>query len=150
MEQITDHGNDNFAYIDSVQEAQKVLVKEFWGTLHTIAKDVKLQVEFNPARVQAYRLIGYENRILAAEDFNDDRKDSGDTLRQIALQGREREPEPAPQPRRERRRCHALVGLYVHCIGGGVRHGAARLQVLRGRGPGGCSPLGPGFSGPRP
>ena len=78
MEQIADHGNGNFAYIDSAQEAQKVLVKEFGGTLHTIAKDVKLQVEFNPARVQAYRLIGYENRILAAEDFNGDRKDSGD------------------------------------------------------------------------
>jgi Ca-activated chloride channel family protein len=78
MEQIADHGNGNFAYIDSAHEAQKVLVKEFGGTLHIIAKDVKLQVEFNPARVQAYRLIGYENRILAAEDFNDDLKDSGD------------------------------------------------------------------------
>ena len=78
MEQIADHGNGNFAYIDSVHEAQKVLVREFGGTLYTIAKDVKLQVEFNPARVQAYRLIGYENRVLAAEDFNDDRKDSGD------------------------------------------------------------------------
>jgi Ca-activated chloride channel family protein len=78
MEQIADHGNGNFAYIDSAHEAQKVLVKEFGGTLHTIAKDVKLQVEFNPARVQAYRLVGYENRVLAAEDFNDDEKDSGD------------------------------------------------------------------------
>ena len=78
MEQIADHGNGNFAYIDSTHEAQKVLVQEFGGTLYTIAKDVKLQVEFNPARVQAYRLIGYENRMLAAEDFNDDRKDSGD------------------------------------------------------------------------
>ena len=78
MEQIADHGNGNFAYIDSAHEAQKVLVQEFGGTLYTIAKDVKLQVEFNPARVQAYRLIGYENRMLAAEDFNDDRKDSGD------------------------------------------------------------------------
>ena len=78
MEQIADHGNGNFAYIDSAHEARKVLVKEFGGTLYTIAKDVKLQVEFNPARVQAYRLIGYENRILAAEDFNDDLKDSGD------------------------------------------------------------------------
>ena len=78
MEQIADHGNGNFAYIDSVHEAQKVLVREFGGTLYTIAKDVKLQVEFNPARVQAYRLIGYENRVMAAEDFNDDRKDSGD------------------------------------------------------------------------
>ena len=78
MEQLADHGNGNFAYIDSTHEAQKVLVQEFGGTLYTIAKDVKLQVEFNPARVQAYRLIGYENRMLAAEDFNDDRKDSGD------------------------------------------------------------------------
>ena len=78
MEQIADHGNGNFAYIDSAHEARKVLVREFGGTLYTIAKDVKLQVEFNPARVQAYRLIGYENRMLAAEDFNDDRKDSGD------------------------------------------------------------------------
>ena len=78
MEQIADQGNGNFAYIDSAHEAQKVLVQEFGGTLYTIAKDVKLQVEFNPARVQAYRLIGYENRMLAAEDFNDDRKDSGD------------------------------------------------------------------------
>jgi len=78
MEQIADHVNGNFAYIDSVHEAHKVLVREFGGTLYTIAKDVKLQVEFNPARVQAYRLIGYENRMLAAEDFNDDRKDSGD------------------------------------------------------------------------
>ena len=78
MEQIADHGNGNFAYIDSASEAHKVLVREFGGTLYTIAKDVKLQVEFNPARVQAYRLIGYENRVLAAEDFNDDRKDAGD------------------------------------------------------------------------
>jgi len=78
MEQIADHGNGNFAYIDSAHEAQKVLVQEFGGTLYTIAKDVKLQVEFNPAHVRAYRLIGYENRMLAAEDFNDDRKDSGD------------------------------------------------------------------------
>ena len=78
MEQIADHGNGNFAYIDSAQEARKVLVSEFGGTLYTIAKDVKLQVEFNPAHVQAYRLIGYENRMLAEEDFNDDLKDSGD------------------------------------------------------------------------
>ena len=78
VEQIADHGNGNFAYIDSAHEARKVLVQEFGGTLYTIAKDVKLQVEFNPARLQAYRLIGYENRMLAAEDFNDDRKDSGD------------------------------------------------------------------------
>lgn len=78
METLADKGNGNFAYIDNLQEAQKVLVQEFWGTLFTIAKDVKIQVEFNPLNVIAYRLIGYENRRLAAEDFNDDRKDAGE------------------------------------------------------------------------
>jgi Ca-activated chloride channel family protein len=78
MEQIADHGNGNFAYIDSALEAKKVLVSEMGGTLLTIAKDVKLQVEFNPTRVAAYRLIGYENRLLAAEDFADDTKDAGE------------------------------------------------------------------------
>jgi Ca-activated chloride channel family protein len=78
MEQIADHGNGNFAYIDSALEAKKVLVTEMGGTLVTVAKDVKIQVEFNPDRVAAYRLIGYENRMLASEDFNDDRKDAGE------------------------------------------------------------------------
>lgn len=78
MEVLADKGNGNFAYIDNLQEAQKVLVQEFWGTLFTIAKDVKIQIEFNPSNVLAYRLIGYENRRLAAEDFNDDRKDAGE------------------------------------------------------------------------
>ena len=78
MEQIADHGNGNFAYIDSELEARKVLVTEMGGTLLTVAKDVKIQVEFNPARVAAYRLIGYENRLLAAQDFNDDTKDAGE------------------------------------------------------------------------
>ncbi len=78
MEQIADHGNGNFAYIDSALEAKKVLVSEMGGTLLTIAKDVKLQVEFNPIRVAAYRLIGYENRLLADEDFDDDTKDAGE------------------------------------------------------------------------
>ncbi|MCJ7629381.1 MAG: von Willebrand factor type A domain-containing protein, partial [Longimicrobiales bacterium] len=78
MEQIADHGNGNFSYIDSALEARKVLVNEMGGTLLTIAKDVKLQVEFNPNRVLAYRLIGYENRLLAAEDFADDTKDAGE------------------------------------------------------------------------
>jgi Ca-activated chloride channel family protein len=78
MEQIADHGNGNFSYIDSALEAKKVLVNEMGGTLLTIAKDVKLQVEFNPTRVAAYRLIGYENRLLAAEDFEDDTKDAGE------------------------------------------------------------------------
>jgi Ca-activated chloride channel family protein len=78
MEILADKGNGNYAYIDNIQEAQKVLVSEFGGTLFTIAKDVKLQVELNPAKVKAYRLIGYENRLLRDEDFNDDRKDAGD------------------------------------------------------------------------
>ncbi len=78
MEALADHGNGNYAYIDNLLEARKVLVTEMGGTLLTIAKDVKIQVEFNPSRVQAYRLIGYENRLLAAEDFNDDTKDAGE------------------------------------------------------------------------
>ncbi len=78
MEKLADHGNGNFAYIDTEFEARKVLVSEFGGTLHTIAKDLKVQVEFNPTRVRGYRLIGYENRMLAAEGFNDDTKDAGD------------------------------------------------------------------------
>ncbi len=78
MEQIADHGNGNFAYVDNLFEARKVLVEEMGGTLLTLAKDVKLQVEFNPARAASYRLIGYENRLLANEDFNDDTKDAGE------------------------------------------------------------------------
>jgi len=78
MEKLADKGNGNHAYIDGLNEAKKVLVNEFGGTLFTIAKDVKLQVEFNPARVQAYRLIGYENRLLNKEDFNNDKKDAGE------------------------------------------------------------------------
>lgn len=78
MEALADHGNGNYAYVDSPAEAQKVLVREAGSTLVTIAKDVKLQVEFNPARVASYRLIGYENRALADRDFNDDRKDAGE------------------------------------------------------------------------
>ena len=78
MEVLADKGNGNYAYIDDIMEAKKVLVNEFGGTLFTIAKDVKLQIEFNPAQVKAYRLIGYENRQLQAEDFNNDRKDAGE------------------------------------------------------------------------
>jgi len=78
LETLADKGNGNHAYIDNMQEAQKVFGKEFGGTLYTIAKDVKIQVEFNPAKVQAYRLIGYENRLLADEDFVDDAKDAGE------------------------------------------------------------------------
>lgn len=78
MEQLANHGNGSYAYIDSEREAAKVLVSEFAGTLFTIAKDVKVQVEFNPRGVRAYRLIGYENRALRPEDFADDRKDAGE------------------------------------------------------------------------
>ena len=78
MEKLADNGNGNYAYIDNINEARKVLVNEITSTLYTIAKDVKLQVEFNPAHVKEYRLIGYENRLLNKEDFNDDKKDSGD------------------------------------------------------------------------
>ena len=78
MEQIADHGNGNFHYIDGLLEARKVLVEEMGGTLLTLAKDVKVQVEFNPARVAGYRLIGYENRLLNPEDFSDDTKDAGE------------------------------------------------------------------------
>lgn len=78
MEILADKGNGNYAYIDNLQEAKKVFVTEFGGTLFTIAKDVKLQIEFNPSKVQAYRLIGYENRKLKNEDFNDDKKDAGE------------------------------------------------------------------------
>ncbi len=78
METLADKGNGNHAYIDSLMEAKKVLVNEFGGTMFTIAKDVKLQVEFNPLLVKGYRLIGYENRMLATEDFNDDKKDAGE------------------------------------------------------------------------
>jgi Ca-activated chloride channel family protein len=78
MEQLADHGNGNYAYIDNLLEAKKTLVHELGGTLFTVAKDVKVQVEFNPAQVRAYRLIGYENRLLADEDFADDAKDAGE------------------------------------------------------------------------
>jgi Ca-activated chloride channel family protein len=78
MEKLADKGNGNYAYLDSLHEARKVLVREAGSTLVTIAKDVKIQVEFNPAAVSAYRLIGYENRMLKNEDFNDDKKDAGE------------------------------------------------------------------------
>jgi Ca-activated chloride channel family protein len=78
MQKLADKGNGNHAYIDGFNEARKVLATEFGGTLFTIAKDVKLQIEFNPTKVQAYRLIGYENRMLNKEDFNNDKKDAGE------------------------------------------------------------------------
>lgn len=78
MQTLATKGNGNHAYIDNIKEAKKVFVNEFGGTLFTVAKDVKVQIEFNPAYVQSYRLIGYENRMLAKEDFNDDKKDAGE------------------------------------------------------------------------
>ena len=78
MEILADKGNGNYAYIDSLLEAKKVLIKERTSTLFALANDVKLQVEFNPARVGSYRLLGYENRVLADEDFNNDKKDAGE------------------------------------------------------------------------
>ena len=78
LEKLADQGNGNYAYIDKLSEARKVLVEQASGTLMTIAKDVKLQLEFNPRKVEAYRLIGYENRVLEHRDFNDDRKDAGE------------------------------------------------------------------------
>ncbi|MBQ3161907.1 MAG: VWA domain-containing protein [Oscillospiraceae bacterium] len=78
MEALADHGNGNYSYIDSEMEAKKVLVEEMAGTLYTVAKDVKIQVEFNPVNVSGYRLIGYENRALADKDFHDDTKDAGE------------------------------------------------------------------------
>lgn len=78
MEKLSNKGNGNYAYIDSVDEAKKALGNQVAGTLYTIAKDVKIQVEFNPAKVAGYRLIGYENRVMADTDFNDDKKDAGE------------------------------------------------------------------------
>lgn len=78
MEELADRGNGNYAYLDSLYEARKVLVREAGSTLVTVAKDVKIQVEFNPKRVHSYRLVGYENRRLAARDFDDDQKDAGE------------------------------------------------------------------------
>ena len=78
MEKLADKGNGNYAYVDNIQEAKKVFVNQLGGTLFTIAKDVKLQLEFNPTHVKAYRLIGYENRKLNNEDFKNDKKDAGD------------------------------------------------------------------------
>lgn len=105
MEQLADHGNGNHAYIDSLLEARKVLVEEVGGTLNTVARDVKVQVEFNPAHVAEYRLIGYENRLLAREDFNNDQVDAGD----IGAG-------------------HSVVALYEVALTG---HGGERIEALR-------------------
>ena len=78
MEKLSNKGNGNYAYIDNILEANKIFGHELWGTLYTIAKDVKIQIEFNPSKIKEYRLIGYENRLLNKEDFNDDKKDAGE------------------------------------------------------------------------
>jgi len=78
MEQVADNGNGNYSYIDSLSEAKKVLIDEMSSTFNTVAKDVKIQLEFNPAAVSEWRLIGYENRLLAKEDFNNDKVDAGE------------------------------------------------------------------------
>lgn len=99
MEALADNGNGNYNYIDSMNEAKKVLIDEMGGTLFTVAKDVKIQLEFNPAEIKGYRLIGYENRTMAAEDFNDDKKDGGEigaghtvtALYEVALKDSEQE-----------------------------------------------------------
>jgi Ca-activated chloride channel family protein len=78
MKKLANAGNGNYAYLDSLLEAKKVMIDEFGGTLQTVAKDVKIQIEFNPAKVAGYRLLGYENRLLEAKDFNDDMKDAGE------------------------------------------------------------------------
>lgn len=95
METLADKGNGNYAYIDNILEAKKVLVTEMGGTMHTIAKDVKIQVEFNPNKIASYKLIGYENRLLSDADFNDDTKDAGElgsghtvtALYEVVMQG---------------------------------------------------------------
>ena len=120
LEMLASKGNGNYAYIDSYREAHRVLVEQLSGTLMTIAKDTKIQVEFNPAQVRAYRLIGFENRMLAARDFNDDTKDAGEigaghtvtAIYQIVPHGvpmeagidslRYQETETAPPPEAER------------------------------------------------
>jgi Ca-activated chloride channel family protein len=121
MEKLADKGNGHYAYIDSLMEARKVLVEQLGSTLETIAKDVKIQVEFNPAEVRAYRLIGYENRLLAAQDFNDDAKDAG-----------------------EIGAGHCVTALY-EVVPTGVELDVPGLDPLRYQTP--AAPAGPAFSG---
>ncbi|HEY2414639.1 MAG TPA: von Willebrand factor type A domain-containing protein [Pirellulaceae bacterium] len=106
MERLADNGNGLYAYIDSVREAKKVLVEQLTGSTITIAKDVKIQIEFNPAQIAAYRLLGYENRVLAAQDFNNDKKDAGEigaghtvtALYELVPVGATEKQEPQQQP----------------------------------------------------
>jgi Ca-activated chloride channel homolog len=105
MEMLADRGNGHYAYLDSFQEARRMLVREADGTLETVAKDVKFQVEFNPATISSWKLIGYENRALAAEDFNDDQKDGGEmgaghtvtVLYEVVPVSRDARPQPEPR-----------------------------------------------------
>lgn len=107
METLADKGNGNYAYIDRLQEGERVLVQEMGGTLFTIAKDVKIQVEFNPEIVSSYRLIGYENRLLERKDFHDDTKDAGElgaghsvtALYEVTLVSMDADPQPTERPR---------------------------------------------------
>jgi Ca-activated chloride channel family protein len=122
MEALSNHGNGNYAYVDGQDEARRVLVEQASGTLVTIAKDVKVQVFFNPRRVSGYRLLGYENRRLAARDFNDDAKDAGEigaghsvtALYEIVLVGGSLpgavDPNPFVQPAPEKPRGEADAG----------------------------------------
>ncbi|MGI8977952.1 MAG: vWA domain-containing protein [Pirellulaceae bacterium] len=109
LEQIADNGNGVYAYIDSVREGRKVMVEQLTGSLVTIAKDVKIQIEFNPAQIQSYRLLGYENRVMAAADFNNDKKDAGEIgaghtvtalyeLVPVEVSRKENEPRPDVEP----------------------------------------------------
>ncbi|HET6348477.1 MAG TPA: von Willebrand factor type A domain-containing protein [Candidatus Krumholzibacteria bacterium] len=121
MEKLADHGNGNYSYLDDVFEAQKVFVHEMGGTLVTIAKDVKIQVEFNPDRVASYRLIGYENRMLKREDFENDRKDAGEMGAGHSVTALY-EIEPAAASEQD---THALRYTETH-----VRHDAAHRDEL--------------------
>ncbi len=137
MQELADKGNGNAYTIDSLSEARKVLVEQAAGTLITIAKDVKIQVEFNPAQVAGYRLLGYENRMLAAQDFNDDRKDAGEigaghqvtALYEIV---------PAGRGGRDRRVVHGQIAVQAagrgrqHEVRGSVRAPGAGRRTLRG------------------
>src|SRR5260370_27943311 len=118
MQKLADKGNGNYAYLDSVDEARKVLVEQMNGTLVTIAKDVKIQVEFNPARVASYRLIGYEKRMLRKEDFNNDKVDAGEIgaghtvteLYEVAPVGAAINPaDGSPHPRHFVQRSHGVA-----------------------------------------
>jgi len=108
MVQLAGKGNGNYAYIDTLKEAHKALVEQLGGTLVTVAKDVKIQVEFNPGKVSAYRLLGYEKRVLAAKDFHDDTKDAG-----------------------EMGAGHVVTALYELVPAGGVVPGTPKVDGLR-------------------